>query len=133
MTFSSKIRRKCQFFKIECLVQAESTQNFLQGYVSLAPRIPFLTVNQPFEITRLARQYDISSTFINNQELTGPLIHVTFKNFEQFSPYFQAFSVKMQRFYSSIGQKIDSGQNNLLSGTVAFRAYYAKTRRATCA
>ena len=34
------------------------------GYASLAPRIPFLTVNQPFEITRLARQYDISSTLI---------------------------------------------------------------------
>ena len=41
----------------------------------MAPGIPFLTVNQPFEITRLARQNDISSTligFFSNQELRDP-------------------------------------------------------------
>ena len=41
--------------------------------------------------------------------------------------------MKIQRFYSSIVQKIDFCRNYLLSGTVTFQAYYAKTRRATCA
>ena len=46
--------------------------SMLCNIVSLAPKISFLTVNQPFEVTRLARQYDISSTyitFLNNQVL----------------------------------------------------------------
>ena len=34
--------------------------------------------------------------------------------------------MKIQRFYSSIDQKIDFCQDYLLSDTVTFRAYYAK-------
>ena len=64
--FCSKIRRKCQKrSKLSFWYLLNySTQNFFQFYVSLAPRISFLTVNQPFEIIRRARQYDISLTFI---------------------------------------------------------------------
>ena len=78
----------------------------------------------------------LSLAFFLNQELVDPLLHVTFKNLKHFSPYFLASSMKIQRFYSSIGQKIDFWQaylRYLLSGTVTFRAYYAKTRHATCA
>ena len=44
--------------------------------------------------------------------------------------------MKIQRFYSSIDQKIDfcqALQDHLLSDTVPFRAYYVKTRPATYA
>ena len=40
--------------------------------------------------------------------------------------------IKLQSFYLSIGQKIDLSQAYLLSPTVTFQAYNAKTRRASC-
>ena len=36
--------------------------------------------------------------------------------------------MKIQRFYSSIDQKIDFCQDHLLTETVPFRAYYTKKR-----